>query len=278
MWLCRPATLHTREGQPALWEFPRDHRREGRPRHHHRQLWPLSTHGLLRLRLHHQWQRSGWRERHLRRRPRGLGGRRMGPHDHRHQQWHRSSGLQHGPGGSDTVIHKGMVLVNPQVISTHELTGSGKGVPEHWPKIFFFAPLIVRRTVDCSAQSRKTSICYRKHMKSANALMHSLQVAVGSCCISEAFVYLCSFIGSICRWSRGSYQSRPVLNAHKDWKIPSGWTFPGVFVQSLKDDRFYLLFLRAWLWACCFLSMHQMRASLSVCFTLSPFTCVYSFI
>lgn len=26
---------------------------------------------------------------------------------------------------------KGFFLTNPQVISTHELTGSGEGVPEH---------------------------------------------------------------------------------------------------------------------------------------------------
>lgn len=178
MWLCRPATLHPREGQPALWEFPWDHRREGWSRHHHRQLWSLPAYSQLRLWLHHQRQRSGRREPRLRRKPRDLGRRRMGPHDHQHQQWHRSSRLQYGPGRSDTMMQKGYFNLqngnNPQVISTHELTRSGEGVPEHWPKIFFYFPLILQRSFDCPAYSRKTSICYRKHMKSANALMHSL--------------------------------------------------------------------------------------------------------
>lgn len=31
-------------------------------------------------------------------------------------------------------------------------------------------------------------------MKSANALMHSLQVTVGSCCISEALLSVCAHL------------------------------------------------------------------------------------
>ncbi len=103
---CRPASLHTREGQSALWEFPRDHRCEGRPRHHHGQLWTLPAHSQLRLRFHHQRQRSCRRKRRLRRGPGGLWGWRMGPHDHWHQQWHRSSRLQHGPRGSDALTRR----------------------------------------------------------------------------------------------------------------------------------------------------------------------------
>lgn len=110
MWLCRPAALHPREGQPALWEFPWDHRREGWSRHHHRQLWSLPAYSQLRLWLHHQRQRSGRREPRLRRKPRDLRRRRMGPHDHQHQQWHRSSRLQYGPGRSDTMMQKGYFL------------------------------------------------------------------------------------------------------------------------------------------------------------------------
>lgn len=86
----------------------------------------------------------------------------------------------------------GMRLVDPQVISTRELTGSGEGVPEHGPRTFFYIPLIVRRIFDRSAQSRKTSACYRKPTKSANALMYSLQVKVGWCRISEAFIFICA--------------------------------------------------------------------------------------
>lgn len=164
VWLCRPATLHPREGQPALWEFPGDHRCEGWSRHHHRQLWSLPAHSQLRLRLHHQRQRSGRRERRLRRGPRDLGGRRMGPHDHRHQQRHRSARLQYGPGRSDAVTQpaEGYSLYlqngnNPQVISTHELTGSGEGVPEHWPKIFFYFALVVQSSFDCHGKPQSVT-------------------------------------------------------------------------------------------------------------------------
>lgn len=164
VWLCRPATLHPREGQPALWELPGDHRCEGRPGHHHRQLWSLPAHSQLRLRLHHQRQRSGRRERRLRRGPRDLGGRRVGPHDHRHQQRHRGAGLQHGPGRSDAVTQpaEGRSLylqngTNPQVISTHELTGSGEGVPEHWPKIFFYFALVVQSLFDCHGKPQSVT-------------------------------------------------------------------------------------------------------------------------
>ncbi len=139
MFPCRPASLHTREGQPALWEFPRDHWREGRPRHHYRQLWSLPAHSQLRLRFHHQRQRSSRRKRCLRRGPGGLRGRRMGPHDHWYQQWHWSSRLQHGPGGSDALTRwmKGRyfcmswhwMAANPQINSRHELNGSDEGGP-----------------------------------------------------------------------------------------------------------------------------------------------------
>lgn len=138
---CRPATLHTREGQPALWEFPRDHRGEGRPRHHHRQLRSLPTHSQLRLRFHHQRQRSGGRQRRL---GRGPGGRRVGPHDHRHQQRHRSARLQYGPGGRGALTRwiKGGIFSRSRGLlkwtGGNELSGSDEGDPQHWPKIVVY--------------------------------------------------------------------------------------------------------------------------------------------
>ncbi|XP_015471715.1 cerebral cavernous malformations 2 protein isoform X3 [Parus major] len=114
-----PAALHPREGQPALRELPGDHRGEGRPRHHHRQLRPLPALAGRRLRLQRHRRR-----RQLRRAVGALGGGRVGPHDLPHQQRHRGPGLQPGPG---LVLRE--PRSRPELGGTPGVTRGERGVP-----------------------------------------------------------------------------------------------------------------------------------------------------
>ncbi|XP_068032779.1 cerebral cavernous malformations 2 protein isoform X1 [Anomalospiza imberbis] len=114
-----PASLHPREGQPALRELPGDHRGEGRPRHHHGQLRPLPPLPGRRLCLQRHRRR-----RQLRRAVGALGGGRVGQDDLPHQQRHRGPGLQPGPG---------LVLREPGIRSCSrlELGAALGGTPGH---------------------------------------------------------------------------------------------------------------------------------------------------
>lgn len=56
-------------------------------------------------------------------------------------------------------------------------------------------------------------------MKSANALVHSLQVTVGSCCISEEFLFVCAHLLAVSADAVGDVAHTSVLNPLRDCPI-----------------------------------------------------------